>query len=136
MKARLRMLQHAQRLSGNVSQTCSFFGVSRSLYYIWKKRLEQKGLAGLRDLKRRPCHIRYRIPPEIVSLVLRIREERRYEAVRTSLYLQRHYDAYVLPTTMWPPKQKQPSKKGFAGPGLLSFIITGKFADYIAFAVM
>jgi len=100
VKARLRMLQHAQRLSGNVSQTCRFFGVSRSLYYIWKKRFEQKGLAGLRDLKRRPHHIRYRIPPEIVSLVLRIREERRYGAVRTSLYLQRHYHAYVSPTTI------------------------------------
>ena len=26
VKARLRMLQHAQRVSGNVSQTCRFFG--------------------------------------------------------------------------------------------------------------
>ncbi len=100
VKARLRMLQHAQRVSGSVSQTCRFFGVSRSLYYIWKKRFESKGLTGLRDLKRRPHHIRYRIPPEIVSLILRIREERRYGAVRTSLYLQRHYHAYVSPTTI------------------------------------
>jgi transposase InsO family protein len=100
VKARLRMLQHAQRVSGNVSQTCRFFGVSRSLYYIWKKRFEKKGPDGLRDLKRRPHHIRYRIPPEIVSLILRIREERRYGAVRTSLYLQRHYHAYVSPTTI------------------------------------
>ena len=100
VKARLRMLQHAQRVSGNVSQTCRFFGVSRALFYIWKKRYENNGLAGLRDLKRRPHHIRYRIPPEIVSLILRIREERRYGAVRTSLYLQRHYHAYVSPTTI------------------------------------
>ena len=85
VKARLRMLQHAQRVSGNVSQTCRFFGVSRALFYIWKKRFEKNGLAGLRDQPRRPHHIRYRIPPEIVSLILRIREERRYGAVRTSL---------------------------------------------------
>ena len=26
VKARLRMLQHAQRISSNVSQTCRFFG--------------------------------------------------------------------------------------------------------------
>jgi len=71
-------LQHAQRVSGNVSQTCRFFGVSRELYYIWKKRCEKDGLAGLRDQPRRPQHIRYRIPPEIISLILRIREERRY----------------------------------------------------------
>ena len=49
VKARLRMLQHAQRISGNVSQTCRFFGVSRALYYIWKERYEQRGEAGLRD---------------------------------------------------------------------------------------
>jgi transposase-like protein len=45
VKARLRMLQHAQSVSGNVSQTCRFFGVSRWLYYIWKKRFEKKGPA-------------------------------------------------------------------------------------------
>src|SRR5215467_13845616 len=91
VKARLRMLQHAQRISGNVSQTCRFFGVSRALYYIWKERYEKHGVAGLRDLPRRPHKIRFHIPPEIVSLILRIREERRYGAVRASLYLQRHY---------------------------------------------
>ncbi|MGA7090357.1 MAG: helix-turn-helix domain-containing protein, partial [Candidatus Acidiferrales bacterium] len=81
VKARVRMLQHAQRLSGNVSQTCRFFGVSRALFYIWKQRYEKHGVAGLRDMYRRPHNIRFRIPPEIVSLVLRIREERRYGAV-------------------------------------------------------
>jgi len=101
VKARLRMLQHAQRVSGNVSQTCPFFlGVSRALFYIWKRRYEKNGLADLRGQPRRPNRIRYRIPPEIVSLILRIREERRYGAVRTSLYLQRHYHAYVSPTTI------------------------------------
>ena len=100
VKARLRMLQHAQRISGNVSQTCRFFGVSRALFYIWKERHERHGVAGLRDLPRRPHNIRFRIPPEIVSLILRIREERRYGAVRVSLYLQRHYHAYVSPTTI------------------------------------
>jgi transposase InsO family protein len=100
VKARLRMLQHAQRVSGNVSQTRRFFGVSRALFYIWKERYEKHGVAGLRDQSRRPHHIRLRIPTEIVSLILRIREERRYGAVRTSLYLQRHYHAYVSPTTI------------------------------------
>ena len=67
VKARLRMLQHAQRVSGNVSQTCRFFGVSRALFYIWKQRYEKHGVAGLRDLPRRPHHIKFRIPPEITA---------------------------------------------------------------------
>ena len=104
VKARLRMLQHAQRISGNVSQTCRFFGVSRALFYIWKERYNKHGVAGLRDLTRRPHNIRFRIPPEIVSLILRIREERRYGAVRVSLYLQRHY----MPTY-----HRRPSSRSF-----------------------
>ena len=31
----------------------------------------------------------------------------------------------------WPPKQTPPIEKGFAGPGLLAFIVTSKFADYL-----
>jgi hypothetical protein len=54
VKARLRMQEHAQRISGNVSQTFRFFSVSRALYYIWKERYERHGVAGLRDLPRRP----------------------------------------------------------------------------------
>ena len=77
VKARLRMLQHAQRISGNVSQTCRFFGVSRALYCIWKERYEKHGVAGLRDLPRKPHKIRFRIPPGNLALILRIREERR-----------------------------------------------------------
>jgi hypothetical protein len=100
VKATLRMLQHAQPINGNVSQTCRLFGVSRALFCIWKEHYEKHGIAGLRDLSRRPHKIRFRIPPEIVSLILRIREERRYGAVRVSLYLQGHYHAYVSPTTI------------------------------------
>ena len=70
----MRMLHHAQSLSGDVSQTCRFWGGSRVLYYIWKERSEKHGVAGLRDLTRRPHKIRFRISPEIVSLILRIQD--------------------------------------------------------------
>ena len=100
VKTRFRMLQHAQKISHNVSQTCRFFGISRSQYYIWLRRYEKQGQEGLRDRSRRPSMIRYRIPAEVIALILRIREERRYGAVRMSLYLQRHYQVYVSPTTI------------------------------------
>ena len=100
VKARLRMLEHYQKISRNVSQTCRFFGISRSQFYIWLQRFERKGAEGRRDRSRRPSMIRYRIPPEVIALILRIREERRYGAVRMSLYLQRHYQVYVSPTTI------------------------------------
>jgi len=100
VKARLRMLQHYQKISRNVSQTCRFFGISRSQFYIWLRRFEKEEVEGLRDRPRRPSMIRYRIPPEVIALILRIREERRYGAVRMSLYLQRHYQVYASPTTI------------------------------------
>ena len=65
VKARLRMLQHAQRVSGNVSQACRFFGVSRALYYIWKERYDKHGMAGLRILPRRPHNIRFVFHPRL-----------------------------------------------------------------------
>jgi len=61
VKARLPMSPHAQRISGNVSQTCRFLRVSRALFYICKERYEKHGVAGLRDLPRRPHKIRLHI---------------------------------------------------------------------------
>ena len=43
VKTRFRMLQHAQRISHNVSQTCCFFDISRAQYYIWLHRFEKNG---------------------------------------------------------------------------------------------
>jgi transposase InsO family protein len=100
VKVRLRMIQHFQQVSRNVSLTCRFFGISRSPFYIWLRRYERQGKEGLLDRSRRPSMIRYRIPPEVIALILRIREERRYGAVRMSFYLQRHYQVYVSPTTV------------------------------------
>jgi len=74
VKTRFRMLQHAQKISHNVSQTCRFFGISRAQYYIWLRRFEKQEMEGLRDRSRRPAKIRYRIPPEVIALILRIRE--------------------------------------------------------------
>jgi len=41
VKARLRMLQHGQRISGNVSQTCRFFGLSRALYAKYRTAVQK-----------------------------------------------------------------------------------------------
>jgi transposase len=56
------MLHHAQRASANVSHTCAILWVfNRSLFYIWQKRYEKDGLAGLRDQPRQPHRNRLRI---------------------------------------------------------------------------
>lgn len=46
---RLAILRHAEEVSGNVAATCRYFGISRQCFYIWKRRYDELGEAGLRD---------------------------------------------------------------------------------------
>lgn len=100
-KARLRMIQHYEQVTRNVSQTCRFFGISRNQFYCWVRRYRKAGLAGLRDRSRRPHRSPHRIPPQIEALILRLRQERQYGVVRLSLFLRRYYQVYVSPPTIY-----------------------------------
>lgn len=97
IQLRRRILQHYEQVTRNVSKTCRFFGVSRSQFYIWLRRYRQLGDLGLRDRPPGPRVSPLRTPPHIEALVLQLRRERRYGAVRLSLYLQRYYQVYLSP---------------------------------------
>jgi transposase len=60
---RLRVLDHAARTS--VSEACRVFGIHRSTYYIWKRRVERHGLEILRPRERR----RPRMPQQLSPFV-------------------------------------------------------------------
>ena len=51
---RLAILRHAREVTGNVSRTCRYYGITRRAYYTWLRRYEELGLEGLRDRSRRP----------------------------------------------------------------------------------
>jgi transposase-like protein len=53
-KRRLAILRHAEEITGNVSLTCRYYGISRQCFYIWKRRYDAHGLDGLRDRSHRP----------------------------------------------------------------------------------
>lgn len=71
---RLKMLTFAETL-GNVSEACRKLGISRSQFYEYKKRFEQHGLDGLRDLP--PIHKTHpqTTPPEVVEQILAVSYE-------------------------------------------------------------
>jgi transposase-like protein len=46
---RLAVLRHATEISGNVAATCRYYGISRNIFYRWKRPYEDEGLEGLRD---------------------------------------------------------------------------------------
>ncbi len=95
--ARSRVIRHYEQVTRNVSRTCRFFGISRSIFYHWLHRYREAGLAGLRDGPRGPRHHPFTTPPHIVALILQVRRERQYGALRLSLFLQRYHNVYVSP---------------------------------------
>src|SRR5438045_5718612 len=60
---RLRVLEHAGRTS--VSEACRVFGIHRSTFYVWKRRVERHGLEILRPRERR----RPRMPQQLSPFV-------------------------------------------------------------------
>ena len=98
---RLRRIQHCEQVTQNVSATCRFFGISRGQFYIWLRRYRAHGIDGLRDGRPGPKHHPFATPPDIVALILRIRQERQYGPRRICLYLRRFHQAYVSPNTIF-----------------------------------
>jgi transposase len=72
VRRRLDVLREARR-SGHVSGVCRRQGISRTLFYQWKRRLAESGPAGLADRSRRPHRLARRSPSRIVGIVLALR---------------------------------------------------------------
>lgn len=66
---RVRVIEHAAR-TGNVSETCRVFGISRKTYYQWLAKAEQYGLSALLPKARRAPHQPNAMPAEEVSIIL------------------------------------------------------------------
>jgi transposase-like protein len=58
-EARLRMIGHDDQVARNVTQTCQFFGLSRTQLSIWLRRYREAGVAAFRGYPfgchRSPC---------------------------------------------------------------------------------
>ena len=73
-RQRLSVLELAETL-GNVSEACRQRGISRTTFYEYKKRFEQRGLEGLKDLPPIPKSHPFATPPEVVERILEINLE-------------------------------------------------------------
>ncbi len=45
-KRRLAILRHAEEITGNVSLTCRYYGISRQVFYTWRLGLPRFGGQG------------------------------------------------------------------------------------------
>jgi transposase InsO family protein len=65
---RLRVLDLATRTS--VSDACRVFGIHRSTYYVWKRRVERHGLAILRPRERRKPRLPNQLSPFVEERIV------------------------------------------------------------------
>jgi transposase-like protein len=65
---RLQLFDQAARTS--VSEACRVFGVHRSTYYVWRRRVERHGLEILRPRERRRPRLRNQLSPFVEERIV------------------------------------------------------------------
>jgi transposase InsO family protein len=98
---RLAILRHAEEVSGSVAKTCRYYGISRPLFYKWKRRYEDEGLSGLRDRSRRPKTSPRATPTEVVGKVIYLRTNYHFGPLKISMYLARYHDIEISQSGVW-----------------------------------
>lgn len=100
-KHRLAVIRHAQEVTGNVAQTCRYYGISRQTYYRWLRRYEDKGLPGLRDRSKRPLVSPRATPAEIVTKIVYLRQNYHFGPRKIEMYLKRYHDITMSVSGIW-----------------------------------
>src|SRR3981189_606180 len=98
---RLRVIERAQ-VQGNVSAVCRELGISRTVFYRWRQRLERYGVDGVHPRRKhgragRPVAT----PPEVERLVLGIAiSAATWGCRRIAAYLARTWRVRLAPSTV------------------------------------
>lgn len=98
---RLSVLQHAAEVTGNVAQTCRYYGISRQTFYKWLRRYEEQGLEGLRDRSSRPHHSPNATNAEVVGKIMYLRQHYHFGPHKIAMYLKRYHDISISPSGVW-----------------------------------
>jgi len=88
---RLKILRYSQGEPRQVARTCRHFGISRTMFYRWKRRFEVHGEAGLADRPRTPLRSPRATPPAVVSKILYLRQQYHFGPGRIADYLKRFH---------------------------------------------
>ena len=98
---RLAILRHAQEVTGNVSRTCRYYGITRQAHYTWVRRCEEGGLDGLRDRSRRPHTSPTATTGEVVGKIVYPRRSYHFGPHKIAMYLKRYHDVQISPSGVW-----------------------------------
>jgi transposase InsO family protein len=100
-KRRLAILRHAEEITGNVSLTCRYYGISRQVFYKWRRRYDQHGLDGLRDRSHRPQVSPNATRTEVVGKIIYLRQHYHFGPAKIAMYLKRYHEVQISPSGVW-----------------------------------
>jgi len=87
---KLRILRHGAE-SKNIAKTCRYFGISREIFYQWKRTYAEKGESGLINSKPCPENPKLRVPAPIAEKIIYLRKTYHLGAMRISWFLERYH---------------------------------------------
>ena len=94
IRRKLRVLNHAKQ-SGNVSQTCRYFGISREIFYQWRRAYDRDGERALINSKPCPQNPKLRTPAYIEEKILHLHRTYHLGRRRIHWYLLRYHGIKV-----------------------------------------
>lgn len=98
---RLAVLRHAEEVTGNVAQTCRYYGISRTCFYKWLRRFEEQGPEGLRDRSSRPHTSPNATSAEVVGKIMYLRQHYHFGPHKIAMYLKRYHDVSISPSGVY-----------------------------------
>jgi transposase len=98
---RLAVLKHAEEVSGNVAATCRYYGISRNVFYRWKRRYEDEGLDGLKDRSSAPLLCPTITHPDVVEKIIHLRQHYHFGPMKIRMYLKRYHDVDISASGVW-----------------------------------
>jgi transposase len=94
IRRKLRILNYGKEIK-NVSKACRHFGISREIYYQWKRAYAKRGENALINLKPCPQNPKIRVPESVEDFILHLRTTYHHGRLRTSWYLKRYHGIKV-----------------------------------------
>ena len=101
IRHRLAILRHCEEVTGNLAQTCRYYGISRPTFYKWLHRYEELGEQGLRDGSSRPLVSPNATRGEIVGKIAYLRQHYHFGPLKISMYLRRYHDIEIGHSGVW-----------------------------------
>ena len=101
VRRRLAVLRHAEEVTGNVAQTCRYYGISRQCYYTWLRRFDTEGPEGLRDRSHRPHHSPNATQTEVIDKIVHLRRNYHFGPAKIVMYLARYHDVAISVSGVW-----------------------------------